>query len=90
MAAQVNCRRCATGVPIAVAKETDGYCRGCAPALPGMELAVMEQEEAASEYSGQELTRAMREPLADISERAGRIERSAPLFFGTGDNPTLF
>ena len=38
----------------------------------------------------QTLTAAMREPIRDISVTAGRMERDAPLFFGSGSNPTLF
>jgi len=37
-----------------------------------------------------ELTAELRRPLADVSGKAGRMEREAPLFFGQGDNPTLF
>jgi hypothetical protein len=32
----------------------------------------------------------MRQPRASISAKAGKMERYAPLFFGTGDNPILF
>ena len=37
-----------------------------------------------------DLTAAMRQPRASISAKAGRMEREAPLFFGTGANPLLF
>jgi hypothetical protein len=56
----------------------------------GMEEAVQAQTLAASEYSGEMLTAALLEPKADISSKAGEMERNAPLFHGTGDNPTLF
>lgn len=58
--------------------------------LPGMASAVEEQEASAAELSGEELTARMREPKADISKRSGELERKSPLFFGTGDNPSLF
>jgi hypothetical protein len=56
----------------------------------GMETAVSEQATAAAIQQAEELTAKMREPLADISARAGKLERESPLFYGTGDNPTLF
>ena len=49
-----------------------------------------ERAEARAEAEGLELTAEMRKPKADISKSAGRIERESPLFFGTGDNPSLF
>jgi hypothetical protein len=45
---------------------------------------------AMAQSEGEKLAAKMREPVADISKEAGRIERESPLFFGTGDNPTLF
>ena len=56
----------------------------------GMAQAVIAQELAAAEQAGQELTALMREPKADISKSTGELERESPLFFGTGDNPSLF
>lgn len=56
----------------------------------GMETAVAEQLHAAAVQAGEDLTAQMLEPLADISARAGEMERKSPLFFGTGDNPGLF
>lgn len=56
----------------------------------GMDAAVVSQDQAAAVYAGEELTAKLLEPLGDISKRAGRIEREAPLFFGSGDNPGLF
>jgi len=63
-------------------------CRGVA--LPGMEIHVEAQEQAAAVYSGEELTAKLLEPKADISRKAGEIERNSPLFFGTGANPSLW
>lgn len=58
--------------------------------LDGMAGAVAAQAEAAAIYSAEELSAEMLKPLADINRKAGEMERNAPLFFGTGDNPTLF
>jgi hypothetical protein len=38
----------------------------------------------------EEMTAKLRTPLKDVSQAAGIIERESPLFFGTGDNPSLF
>lgn len=59
-------------------------------ALPGMEGADAERAEAEAVAQGEELTAELSKPLADISARSGQMERSSPLFFGTGDNPGLF
>lgn len=56
----------------------------------GMETAVEEQDQAAAEYSAEELGAKMLEPKADISAKAGRMERDSPLFYGTGANPLLW
>jgi len=58
--------------------------------IAGMEAAVTQQEHAAAVFAGEELTAKLLEPLQDISKRAGEMERRAPLFFGTGDNPGLW
>ncbi len=66
---------------------------GAAPhllALPGMETAHEQRAEAQAIQTGEDLTAQMREPLKDISSQAGKMERDAPLFYGTGSNPTLF
>lgn len=55
----------------------------------GMEQDVIAQAESAAALEGEELTRRMREPLGDVSAKAGRIENDSPLFFGK-INPTLF
>ncbi len=59
-------------------------------ALPSMEEADREWEEARGLMQRMELEEVMRTPKADISAKTGEMERNAPLFFGTGDNPTLF
>jgi hypothetical protein len=59
-------------------------------ALPGMEEAEREREEARGITQRMELEGRMRKVKADISEKAGEMERNSPLFHGTGNNPTLF
>jgi hypothetical protein len=54
-----------------------------------MEEAVTLHSQGAAELQAEELTAKMREPLDDISHRAGDIERNSPLFFGQV-HPTLF
>ncbi len=49
-----------------------------------------DQAAAAGIAEGERLTEILRTPKADISNKAGRVERDSPLFFGTGDNPLLF
>jgi hypothetical protein len=56
----------------------------------GMESADRDRAQAEAIQTSEDLTAEMRRPKADISAKAGEMERSAPLFFGTGDNPTLF
>ena len=56
----------------------------------GMTEAVSLQQEAAAVYTSEELTKRLLEPGQSISKRAGEMERNAPLFHGTGSNPTLF
>lgn len=58
--------------------------------LPGCETSDADRAQALAAQTAEELTAEMRRPLADISGKAGRMERDAPLFFGTGDNPSLF
>jgi hypothetical protein len=38
----------------------------------------------------EELTAEMRTPLKDINQATGILEKWSPLFYGTGENPTLF
>lgn len=49
-----------------------------------------DRAQAAAEAQGEALTAEMLQPKADISKKAGHIERESPLFFGKGSNPTLF
>jgi hypothetical protein len=56
----------------------------------GMESADSDRAQAEAIQAGHDLTAELLRPKADISARAGLMERNAPLFFGTGDNPTLF
>jgi hypothetical protein len=55
-----------------------------------MEEADREREEARGLMQRMELEEVMRTPKADISAKAGEMERNAPLFYGTGDHPVLF
>ena len=57
--------------------------------LPGFDLEY-ERVAALAQAQGEELTEMLRSPKGDVSAKAGKMERDAPLFFGTGDNPTLF
>jgi hypothetical protein len=56
----------------------------------GMETAVEEQSKAAALYTAEELTKRLLEDRQSIDRAAGEMERNAPLFFGQGDNPSLF
>jgi hypothetical protein len=56
----------------------------------GMESAGEDRKQARAEFEGEELTAELLKPKADISAKAGRMERDAPLFWGKGDNPALF
>ena len=58
--------------------------------LPGCETADADRETARQLAEAEELSAAMRQPLADISAKAGKMEQHSPLFYGMGDNPTLF
>lgn len=49
-----------------------------------------ERADALAEAQREAMERTMREPLGNISRKAGQIERESPLFFGAGSNPTLF
>jgi hypothetical protein len=55
-----------------------------------MEEAEREREEAKGIMERMELEERMRTVKADISEKAGEMERNSPLFHGKGSNPTLF
>lgn len=49
-----------------------------------------ERELARQIQEAADLTAAMLEPKADISAKAGKMERESPLFYGTGENPTFW
>ena len=49
-----------------------------------------EREQARIEAEAEQLSAELRRPLADISTKAGKMERESPLFYGTGENPLLF
>ena len=48
------------------------------------------REEARALAHAEELSAELKRPLKDISTASGILERESPLFFGTGNNPTLF
>lgn len=56
----------------------------------GLETCDRDRETARGLTQAEELTAELRRPLGDISARSGKMERNAPLFFGTGDNPLLW
>lgn len=56
----------------------------------GMESCDQDRAAALEVSQAEELTARMRTPLADISAKAGRMEQDSPLFYGSGENPTLF
>ena len=55
-----------------------------------MEDAVTFQRKAAAIHAAVELSARLIEDRPTIDKQAGRMERESPLFYGTGDNPTLF
>ena len=59
-------------------------------ALPGMENADQERATESGLALAADLSAELRRPLADVSKKAGKMERHSPLFFGTGDQPSLF
>ena len=56
----------------------------------GMAAAVAHQAEAAAVYSTEDLSAKLIEPRRSIDHATGEMERHSPLFYGTGENPTLF
>lgn len=56
----------------------------------GLESVDEDRAEALAVSQAAELTAELRRPGRDISRRSGDMERNAPLFWGSGDNPTLF
>jgi len=69
---------------------------GKAPGDPVHILSLFEQEqearreEARQRQESETLAEIMRTPKADVSKKAGQLERESPLSFGTGANPSLF
>ena len=59
-------------------------------AFAGMEAANREAEEVRQQAEAAELTARMLEPRPSIDGKVGRMERESPLFYGAGDNPTLW
>jgi len=55
-----------------------------------METSDREGKEARQQVEAAELTARLIEPRPSIERRAGIMERESPLFYGTGDNPTLW
>ena len=49
-----------------------------------------DRDEAKAAHEALEMAKQMRRPLKDVSEAAGIMERRSPLFYGKGNNPTLF
>lgn len=93
-----KCRNCQTGVVALYRPKRCASCGSgdvwleaeCEVSLPGLEKAAAEREEARARAEADRLGARMRQPRGDVSARAGRMERDSPLFFGTGENPTLF
>lgn len=52
--------------------------------LPGMENVPEERQQAAAETEGETLTGELAQPKGDVSRAAGEMERTSPLFRGTG------
>lgn len=58
--------------------------------LPEMDALLAERDTAIAAAAVKEVEDLMRRPLTSISAAAGNMERNVPLFFGMGNNPTLF
>lgn len=65
-----------------MAKTTKHADREALP-LPGMAQAIDDQRQAAAAKQGEALTDKFNRPPADVSAKAGDIERRAPLFKDT-------
>lgn len=93
-----ECGNCKTGVVSVTRPKKCGACGAgevfmqntAEVALPGMERAALERLAAFAESEAAKLSAKMREPLGSVSRSAGKMERDAPLFHGTGENPGLF
>ena len=58
--------------------------------LPGCEKVARERAEAHGAAQAAAMSERLRSARGDVSAKAGRLERESPLFFGQGENPTLF
>jgi hypothetical protein len=58
--------------------------------LAGMESADKERSAARATAEREAMEERLKSAKGDIAARAGEMERNSPLFFGTGDNPSLF
>lgn len=56
----------------------------------GMGDVAKDRAEARAVSEGQEFTAKLLEPGRSISAKAGKMERESPLFYGSGENPTLW
>jgi hypothetical protein len=56
----------------------------------GLETCDEDRAKAAALSMREEMETRLRSTRGDISAKAGRMEREAPLFYGTGANPLLF
>lgn len=75
-----NCIKCSAGA-VWLRSEAE---------LPGFAGVDEARASAMATAEGEALTAKLLEPKADVSAMSGKIERESPLFFGTGENPTLF
>jgi len=58
--------------------------------LPGCETTDEDRAKALASSQREEMETRLRSSRGDISARAGDLERNSPLFYGQGNNPTLF
>jgi len=49
-----------------------------------------EREAVRMAEEAEKMARLMRTPKGSVNEAAGLVERKSPLFFGSGQNPSLF
>lgn len=58
--------------------------------LPGMEADLAADLASRSQVQAELLSEEFSRPLGNISDAAGRMERDSPLFYGKGENASLF
>jgi hypothetical protein len=58
--------------------------------LAGMEGTDKERAVVREIVEGERLSATLRSAGRDVSAKSGEMERNSPLFYGMGDNPTLF